>query len=591
MFGKKKKTINKEPIFIDTESYKSNIFNEEQTKEQIKNTLKIISDSISRSLGPYGSTTIIEDNNGEHCMSKDGYFILKNMNFTYEIPKTIHKIITNISKTLVRTVGDGSTSSVVVAHYLFDYLEELQKEFKLAPQDIINILNVTANQLENFIKLAAVNVTDENFDEIITKIASISTNNDEKTGKLICEIFKNISKFGFIHIEKSRTNTDTFELMNGIQINRGYINMIMANKPDKVSFEYEKPYVFMCNDMLSDDEMEKVATWMSTLCLKKDVPLVIIAQSYSESFKGFFHANLQKNHNMPIVAIDFDCSTKKGKERFDDLALALSCKPFDKFNGIDNINDWTEEDLGACKRVVGNDINTTFIGCYGCEEEKDKIDAKVKELQEKYQEIMNVPDNEMDHKDIELFRIQERIATLTSSMATIYVGGNSNLEKDTRKFLMEDAVFACKSCIENGYIVGGNLIVPKVIHKYKEYILDLILKDESLQYLVNAELFNKEMCVKLLETISECFLKSFDTVLENANITKEDRKDILNKCVYENKIFNVKLRKYEDDDNTLVINSCDTDIEIIKACFSIIGLLSTSNQFLTINPILSRQPK
>ena len=38
--------------------------------------------------------------------------------------------------------------------------------------------------------------------------------------------------------------------------------------------------------------------------------------------------------------------------------------------------------------------------------------------------------------------------------------------------------------------------------------------------------------------------------------------------------------KYETIENTDVINSTNTDIEIMKSIFSIIGLLSSSNQLI-----------
>ena len=38
-------------------------------------------------------------------------------------------------------------------------------------------------------------------------------------------------------------------------------------------------------------------------------------------------------------------------------------------------------------------------------------------------------------------------------------------------------------------------------------------------------------------------------------------------------------------DNTPIINSAETDIEILKSAISIIGLLATSNQFIRVNTI------
>ena len=39
-------------------------------------------------------------------------------------------------------------------------------------------------------------------------------------------------------------------------------------------------------------------------------------------------------------------------------------------------------------------------------------------------------------------------------------------------------------------------------------------------------------------------------------------------------------KSFEDDKNTDIVNSVKTEIEIMKAVFSIIGILVTSNQFI-----------
>ena len=45
-----------------------------------------------------------------------------------------------------------------------------------------------------------------------------------------------------------------------------------------------------------------------------------------------------------------------------------------------------------------------------------------------------------------------------------YVGGDTELEKNNRKYLIEDSIFACKAALQSGYVSGGNLIIPKIIH-------------------------------------------------------------------------------------------------------------------------------
>jgi len=315
---------------IDNLFLNSNIIDENEAKEKIKSTLNKIAQEVSKSLGPYGSTTIIEDRLGDHYMTKDGYTILKAMNYNYDISRTVLDIVKKISKSLVRTVGDGSTSSVIIANELFNSINEISKELELAPQDILEIFNVLAEKFETMILNHATQITDENFDETITKIATISCNNNKESGKLFCDIFKSIGRYGFINLENGKSTKDYFEKVQGIEVNRGWINARMANQSDRISVEYENALVFMMNDIMSDDEVDFIAKIMETACIKQNVPLVIIATNYTSSVKSFFDANLQKNKHLPVVAIDIDASTKNGKEKFDDLALALGCHYYDK---------------------------------------------------------------------------------------------------------------------------------------------------------------------------------------------------------------------------------------------------------------------
>lgn len=61
-----------------------------------------------------------------------------------------------------------------------------------------------------------------------------------------------------------------------------------------------------------------------------------------------------------------------------------------------------------------------------------------------------------------------RKSRLTSSSAVLHVGGKTMAERMTRQRLIEDAIFACKSAIEHGYIPGGNICIPKILKEKKE---------------------------------------------------------------------------------------------------------------------------
>jgi chaperonin GroEL len=582
---------------------RSNIIDQKETVNEISDTLNDIATCVGKSLGPYGSTTIIQGSiDTETTMSKDGYTILKGIRYYFDIPKMVLYTIKKISKSLVRTVGDGSTSSVIIANELFDNIIELTEKFNIAPKDIILVLNKIADILEKSILKESNKITDDNFDESITKIASISTNNNTEVGKLFCEIFKRIGKYGFINLQKGKNSKDSYEIKKGIEVNFGWINQRMATMNDKVSYEYENPIIFMCNDVIGDEEMEYIAKLMQNYCLQKDTPLILIAKAYSSSFKAFIDSNLQRNKHLPFVAIDFDINSPKGKSLFEDLATVLNCHYYDKFNGMEDINDFKYEDFGKCKLITGDDLRTTFLNGEGykdyyLDEEKEIINEdniivkRIHELEEEYEKINSLEDND-DH-EVQLFNIKKRIAVLSGSLATIYVGGNSELEIDSRKYLFEDAVYACKSAIEYGYIAGCNTIVPLIINSEMNDIINQLKEDEELSYLKNSIYYKDsnlnndfnidEFYKTILEDIEMSFLYSYSKVLSNANLSNKHINNIVSVLYNDKKIYNLKNRQFESVKETSVINSAQTDIEIIKSSFSIIGLLATSNQTITVN--------
>lgn len=571
---------------IDSKDYlRSNIIDEEDTTNQIQDTLELISNSVAKSLGPYGSTSIIQTVEQLDFCTKDGYTILSKLNFYADIPKTVLNIIKKVSRSLVSTVGDGSTSSVVIANSLFRYINNVKKEQKIPPSEVIIILNKLTVILERYIKKYARPITDTNFIEDITKVATISNNNNAEVGKLMAEIYHKIGKFGFINLEAGNSLVDRYEIVNGINVHRGWVSDRMVNQDDQRTCEFDDPLIFMCNDSLGDDEMEDVVKYIDIYCIKNNKPLVIIAPKYSSSFKAFFDANLQRNRHLPIVAIDIDYSSPEAKERFKDLALVLNCEYYNKFEEFGEV-DLSSLKLGHCKKVIITDIDSMFIEGDGLKLNKDNIDKKIFELDLKYAEV-NIDTNLQEHeKNKKLFEIKKRIASLKNSTANLYVGGNSELEIETRKFLIEDSVFACRSSIEYGNVIGGNTIIPKIINDFSKEIINEFKEDKTLSF-INEDNDKIIEVGKLIDAVSNAFKASYIQVLKNAYYDDKKANTIFAKCmkssITNQLIYNVKNNTWETFDTTNIINSAETDIQILKSTISIIGQLVVCNQFIATN--------
>jgi len=197
----------------------TNIIEEESTKNKIRATLQILSKVLSGSLGPYGATTTIQDREMKHFSTKDGYDILNRISFDDELSRTILDLVRNISSNQVSTVGDGSTSAIIVANALYSAITDLKTnpDFeKIAAKDIVDILNDIENFLEekilNYAKPISADLNE------LKQIAMIASNNDELSGNLMHEIYSKVGKDGFITTEVlKKTEKDIYEIKKGIE--------------------------------------------------------------------------------------------------------------------------------------------------------------------------------------------------------------------------------------------------------------------------------------------------------------------------------------------------------------------------------------
>ena len=563
-----------------SQELKSNIIGEEDTKKIISQVLKVLSGAVSKSLGPYGSTTIIKDvYNVDHTITKDGYSILNKISFSGGMQSTILQLIRKISKSLVQEVGDGSTSAVVVAKELYEELNDFFKVNNVPRKDVLDLLEVLQEDIIERISEISHPLTTK---EELIKVAATSNNNDRKIGDMVATIYEELGFDGFINLEMSTTDQTYHKITNGIEILRGYINFVYANQKDKLTCTFENPKVLMCNGELEESDILFIAELL-TLSMASEYPLVIIAKSYSSDVINLLNNNkVRAKDKLSIVPIEYDLNTLSKHEEFQDLAVYLDGTIYDKFNGeqlkATDAGDFFLNKLGHCKKVVANEKRTLIIeGSFKEEEIADRltyIDAA--------EELLNDKSNVVDVTD-ERYALDKRRSRLKGKIATLYVGGASSIEKRTRKDLVEDSIYAGKSAIEHGYIIGGNLIIPSILKKDMDEIGSKLMDNPELFKGFTNE-YRSDFIFKIIDIVENSFSASFTEVLYNKFLDYPTSKATLAKCFKDElSIYNLKTGIYETIETTDVINSSMTDIEIMKSVFSIIGLLASSNQMLAVD--------
>ena len=546
-----------------------NVIDEGQFKDRLKFVFDKVAKCLSNTLGPYGSTTIIEKY-GEMHVTKDGWNVLKNIRFNDPVDNNIMALLVRISAQVVIQVGDGSTSSIVAANEILKLFNENEETLsKYRPRDLMDKLNLIVNNIVERIYKNAIKIDHDNFDEIY-RIATIATNDDTVIPEMIKTIYEKTGN-ATIEYRESKTNETSFEIVDGYILNNAsYLDTIFVTNDDGTCV-VNKPYILMFDYKIDTEHSLRLISKAAEYARDRNSRLVVIAPHYDRILLDYIRRNINLEYrdkgtsqciycraslinNMSNVLYN-DFATMAGgtimHEQYDDDI---------KTNELDNI----EEYIGHVDKMIIAD-NTTMISGFVNRNENlykkcmDDAVAKFNTIEEDYRNRGIV--------DTAVTEAKNRVTKLKGNMGIINVGGASTLERKANFDLVEDAVKACESAFNYGYNIGGGLIIPYTIGD----ILNECDMDDSTR--------------NLYMIIRDAFLNVFTNILMNkyGNIeSAEPITDSIRKNITERLSNKWGYDLITDEFTNDIINSCRTDIEILRGAISVISLIYTSNQYLSI---------
>ena len=539
-----------------------NVIEEKDFKKRIDNVFSQVSNALTKTLGPYGSTTIIEKY-GECHITKDGWNVLKNIRFNDTVSNNIMMLLLRISAQVVIRVGDGSTTSIVAANSILKEMKAHESIIgKMRPKEFIETLNKCVNYLVDEIYSVSTKVNKETFDEIY-KLAYISTNGDDNISNIIRDIYIKTNNPSIEYV-KSKTNDTTYEIIDGYRSNITYIDNIFTTNDDGTCV-INNPMIVMFDHKIDIERALPIISNVAVEAAKQGKRVVVIAPHYDK----FLLDNIRKNivveyktrGTSTVVYTRASLVNNVSHELYNDFAIMCGAQVISE-QFIEEITSETVFDyVGTVDSMIISE-KTTFIRGFNNRNE-NLYNKAVADATNKYNKALD-ENQKRGIVDIKLNEIKQRMTKLYGNMGIIHVGGNSELEKTANFDLVEDAIKACESAYTHGYTIGGSLIIPYIINTKVD-------KLEMNDY--EAEMFI---------IIKKAFLNVFKTILKNKYYDMND--DFFNKIV-DTCINGDELVCYDlitDTFSKNIINSCETDIEILKATASIISLLNSSNQYISI---------
>ncbi len=415
----------------------------DKAREQVFEGIEKLTNAVSSTLGASGKCVILEDENGKPLITKDGVTVADSIILLDPVENMGATLIKEAARKTVKEAGDGTTTATVLSHAILKEAYSLKEN--VSARDLKQGINTGVEKVVKYLEKIAVKINDDMLDQV----AVISTNNDEKLGKIIGDAFKSVDKTGVVIMETTEENETTVDIVEGIEYDKGLVNSHFITSKTKRAAELENPLV-----LIVESPVESIRKIQSILefVIKNNKPLLIIADC-EQSVTSALAMNKVKG-NIKVNIINAPTYGVNKKDTLSDLALLTGATVINEDLG-DDMDLIQPEHLGTCVKSVTTDLETIIQ----VENENPKILELINSLKKQIEDSKN-PN--------EITKLEKRLARLCGKVAVVKVGANSEIELKEKQDRVEDAICATKAAIKEGIVPGGGIALLNAALNMKE---------------------------------------------------------------------------------------------------------------------------
>jgi chaperonin GroEL len=433
----------------------------EDARRKIHTGIVNASRAVKVTLGPRGRNVVIDRSYGGPRITNDGVSIAKEISFKDKFENMGADIVKEVANKTNDGVGDGTTTTVVLLEALVT--EGLEKVLKGANAMGIRAGMEKARDLAIKELKAMSKPVDGKAD--IMQVASISAESTE-LGKTIAATVEKVGKNGVITVEESQGTELSFEVVEGLQIDKGYVSPYMVTDPSRMEAQMSDAAILVTDKKITS--VQEILPVLEKVAQSGKKELVIIADDVEGEALTTFVVNRLRG-TFSVLAIKAPGYGDKKKEMLADIAVIVGAHVISSDTGL-TFESMELSMLGKASKVIATKDTTVFVGGKG---KKSDIENRVAQLKTLAEQATSKFDTE---------KLEERVAKLSGGVAVIRVGAATETEMKYLKDKIDDAVKATKASIEEGIVPGGGTALAKVSHMLAGKVHKDMTVDEKAGY-------------------------------------------------------------------------------------------------------------
>jgi chaperonin GroEL len=400
-----------------------------------------LADALRPTLGPKSRCVLIDKKWGTPLVCDDGVTIAKEVNLKDPEENLGVRMLRQASVRTGDAVGDGTTTSTLLAHAIFaeglrnvvagasaiDLKRGLERGLAAAVEALKGLSRPVSSAKEK------------------VQVATISAHNNATIGNLVAEALEKVGGEGIVTVEEAKGTETTLEVVEGMQFDRGFLSPYFISDPQKLEAVLSDAVVLLHDKRIAS--MKDLVPLLERV-VRQGRSLLVVA----EEVEGEALATLVVNKlrgALSCLAVKAPGFGDRRKAMLHDIAVLTGGRVISDEVGL-KLENVDLSDLGSAKKVVANQEATTIIDGAG---DKAAIAARCTELRQQIEDTKSDYDKE---------KLQERLAKLAGGVAVIRVGAPSESEMRNRKDAFDDAIASTKAAIAEGIVPGGGLALLRL---------------------------------------------------------------------------------------------------------------------------------
>ena len=404
-----------------------------EARKAIERGIDTLANAVKVTLGPRGRNVVLEKKFGSPAVINDGVTIAKEIEVEDRFENMGAQLIREVSTKTNDLAGDGTTTATVLAQAIFHE----------------GARNVAAGSNPMQIKRGIERACDAVVEQLakmskpvkgrpgMIEVATIS-GNDPEIGELVAEILDTVGKDGVVSVEESKSAETSFEIVDGMQFDKGYMSPYFITDPQRMETVFENPLILFFEKKIAN--VQDLVPLLETV-LKLGRPFLIVAEDVENEALATLVLN-RIRANLQLAAVKAPGFGDRRKRMMEDMAILTGAQYVSEDLGL-QLDGVTVDMLGTASRVIITKDNTTIIDGKG---KKSEIQGRIKQIQAEVERTESKYDTE---------KLQERLAKLSGGVAVVNVGAATETELKERKARIEDALASTRAALEEGIIAGG----------------------------------------------------------------------------------------------------------------------------------------